>query len=531
VADLRPIGSRVRRDGAARLLLPRALVRLDGHLRDPAHAARRHDRPGGALTAIDDTTADEGVDAIVVPRRSSLRGAATLSLAQGLFVLAGYILNVVLARYLGPGAYGVYGVVISLLTIVNLMQTQGVPQALSRAIAGGSDEAAAWRSALHVQGVASAGGFLLLALSAPILASVLDDERLLSGLLIAALAVPSYAVFATLGGVLNGRRDFVRQARMNAVYALARVVCVLGLALAFQFAGAIAGYAIAPLIAFAAVYSERPRGDGRAPFDWHALVRFALPNIGLALALTAIMSIDLLFVKGIVPDDATAGIYAAAQNAARLTYFVIIPAGLVLFPAMAEAMASGDRARQRVLVGDGIEGALAVVLVLTAVMAGARVPLLDLAFGTAYEGAATAFELLAPALGCLAMAYTLASLLTGSGHPHPPMRVAAVALGLQVIIEYPLTSRYGISGAALGTLIAAALCMVGEGFLVHRRFGSVGEVSRIARLLVAAGGAYAVASLASSRLDVLPLCFAATLVYVLLVVALRVVPRRLRRTR
>jgi O-antigen/teichoic acid export membrane protein len=503
---------------------------VDGHLRDPANTARRPDGAGGALTAIDDTTADDDVQAsVAAPRSSSLRGAATLSMAQGLFVLAGYILNVVLARYLGPGPYGVYGIVVSLLTIVNLMQTQGVPQALSRAIAGGSDEAAAWRAALHVQTVASAGGFLLLALSAPILASVLDDQRLLSGLLIAALAVPSYALFATLGGVLNGRRDFARQARMNAVYAGARVVCVLGLAFAFQFAGAIAGYALAPLVAFAAVWSYRPRGDGRAPFDWHALVRFALPNIGLALALTAIMSVDLLFVKGILPDDATAGIYAAAQNAARLTYFVIIPAGIVLFPAMAEAMASGDLPRVRILVGDGIEGAVAVVLGIVAVMMGARVPMLDLLFGPAYEGAATAFELLAPALGCIALAYTLASLLTGSGHPHPPMRVAAAALALQVAIEYPLTSAYGMSGAALGTLIAASVCLLGQVILVRARFGTFGDVSRIARLLLAAGGAYAVASLASSKANVIPICFAATVAYASLVVAFRVVPRRLRR--
>jgi O-antigen/teichoic acid export membrane protein len=277
------------------------------------------------------------------------------------------------------------------------------------------------------------------------------------------------------------------------------------------------------------VWSSRPRGDGRAPFDWHALVRFALPNIGLALALTAIMSVDLLFVKGILPDDATAGIYAAAQNAARLTYFVIIPAGIVLFPAMAEAMASGDLPRVRILVGDGIEGAVAVVLGIVAVMMGARVPMLDLLFGPAYEGAATAFELLAPALGCIALAYTLASLLTGSGHPHPPMRVAAAALALQVAIEYPLTSAYGMSGAALGTLIAASVCLLGQVILVRARFGTFGDVSRIARLLLAAGGAYAVASLASSKANVIPICFAATVAYTALVVAFRVVPRRLRR--
>jgi O-antigen/teichoic acid export membrane protein len=483
------------------------------------------------LTAIDDVTADDAGD-FAVPRKSSLRGAATLSAAQGLYVLSGYVLNVVLARFLGPGSYGVYGVVLTLLTIVNLMQTQGVPQALSRSIAAGADEYGAWRTALRIQGVASTGGIVLLVVSAPILASVLDDDRLLSGLLIAAAAVPSYAIFATIGGVLNGRRDFMRQAQMNAVYATARVACVIGLALVFDLAGALVGFALAPVVAAAGLLSARPRGgSGATTFDWRPLVRFALPSIGLALALTATMSVDLLFVKGIISDDDIAGIYAAAQNAARLTYFVIIPAGVVLFPAMAEAIASRDHARQRVLVADGIEGAITVVLLLVAVMAGARIPLLDLAFGSAYEGASTAFELLAPALGCLALAYTLASLMTGSGRPHPPMVVAAAALVLQVAIEYPLTSAYGMSGAALGTLIAAAACLLGQAVLVARNFGSLGDPSRLVRLLVCGAAAFGVASLASSRVDVVPICLAATAAYIALVIALRVVPRRLRRAR
>ena len=229
-------------------------------------------------------------------------------------MLSGYVLNVVLARFLGPGSYGVYGVVLTLLTIVNLMQTQGVPQALSRSIAAGADEYGAWRTALRIQGIASTGGMVLLVVSAPILASVLDDDRLLSGLLIAAAAVPSYAIFATIGGVLNGRRDFVRQARMNAIYATARVVCVIGLALAFDLAGALVGFALAPSSPPSAC-CRRDRAARRRHFDWRPLVRFALPSIGLALALTATMSVDLLFVKGIIPDDDIAGIYAAAQNA------------------------------------------------------------------------------------------------------------------------------------------------------------------------------------------------------------------------
>ena len=57
-------------------------------------------------------------------------------------------MNVALARILGVSQYGVFVIAVTLLTIVNLIQSQGVPQALSRIIADGSaSPAAAWRAA------------------------------------------------------------------------------------------------------------------------------------------------------------------------------------------------------------------------------------------------------------------------------------------------------------------------------------------------------------------------------------------------
>ena len=120
--------------------------------------------------------------------------------------------------------------------------------------------------------------------------------------------------------------------------------------------------------------------------------------------------------------------------------------------------------------------------------------------------------------------------MTGSGRPHPPMVLAAVALGIQVAIEYPLTSAYGMSGAALGTSIAAAAVPRRPGDLVRRSFGRR-RPEPAARLVAAGAAAFGVASLASSKVDVLPICIAATAVYIALVIVLRVVPRRLRRAR
>ena len=121
--------------------------------------------------------------------------------------------------------------------------------------------------------------------------------------------------------------------------------------------------------------------------------------------------------------------------------------------------------------------------------------------------------------------------MTGSGRPHPPMVVAAVALGVQVAIEYPLTSAYGMSGAALGTLIAAAVCLAGAGHPRPAELRIARRSSRLLRLVAAGAVAFGVASLASSKVDVLPICIAATAVYIGLVIVLRVVPRRLRRAR
>lgn len=53
-------------------------------------------------------------------------------ISQTVFILSGYIINFWLAGYLGPENYGIYGVIISLITIIELIPTSGFPQAISK---------------------------------------------------------------------------------------------------------------------------------------------------------------------------------------------------------------------------------------------------------------------------------------------------------------------------------------------------------------------------------------------------------------
>ena len=63
------------------------------------------------------------------------KGLVYLTISSGIFVVAGYVVNLWLGRFLGPVNYGIYGVVISLMTMVNLVQSAGLPNAVSKYIA------------------------------------------------------------------------------------------------------------------------------------------------------------------------------------------------------------------------------------------------------------------------------------------------------------------------------------------------------------------------------------------------------------
>ena len=60
------------------------------------------------------------------------RGAALVTAASALFVASGYAVNVWLGRLLGPEDYGRFGVVLALITMLNVLQNSSVPQAVAR---------------------------------------------------------------------------------------------------------------------------------------------------------------------------------------------------------------------------------------------------------------------------------------------------------------------------------------------------------------------------------------------------------------
>src|SRR5690242_11653227 len=122
-----------------------------------------------------------------------IKGTFSLTISSLFFVISGYLTSIWLGRYFGPSKYGIYGVIITLMTTINLTQTTGLPLAVSKYIAEDEKKSdQVLRSGLILQ-VASTFSIALvfLFLSKPI-AVILHDASLVSYIQAISAVFPLY---------------------------------------------------------------------------------------------------------------------------------------------------------------------------------------------------------------------------------------------------------------------------------------------------------------------------------------------------
>ena len=389
--------------------------------------------------------------------QSLARGAALVTAAAALFVVSGYAVNVWLGRMLGPVDFGRFGVVLALITIINVLQNASVPQAVARYTASHPEGAAALlRRGLQLQvGIGVVLAFALGA-AAPLIASALGDHALTEAMWAAALIVPPYGVYALLVAYHNGRRVYTRQAGAQAAYAFGKAVAVIALAYPFRIVGAIIGYAAAAIVGCVAA-AVRPSGGEPAVGIW-PLLRLAAPLSVYALASVAQVSVDILFVKGLASSDADAGLYAAAQTIARIPYFLMSGLAVLVLPALAgmaresvQARASAARQALRIAV-------LAAVPI-AAIVAGSSRGVLDLLYGSAYASGSDVLSILAVGMAAMAIASVAAGCLSGVGHPGSSATIAVVGFGVTILGCVLFVSTLGPIGAAIATTSGTAVTL------------------------------------------------------------------------
>lgn len=273
------------------------------------------------------------------------RGMLQLALANAAYIVTAYVVTTVTARLLGPPEFGSFGVVMAWITVLTALLVKGLATTIAREMAAGTvDAATAWRAGTGV-GIRLALALAVLGIAAsPAAARLLGSRELTGQFAVGALAALSFGVNAVLLAWPTGLRRYGRQAFAQVAYAVARVVLVVGGAVAFGLEGAVAGYVLAPLASSASLLMHHPPavadpGPVRARM-WRSVLPIALVSI----AVTSYFVVDVFALSSVVGAASDqVGIYVAFGTVAHVPFFLLQAASVAMVPALAGSLAGVAR--------------------------------------------------------------------------------------------------------------------------------------------------------------------------------------------
>lgn len=445
--------------------------------------------------------------------RESTRGVAVIAVAKAWFLLTGFAQPLVLTRLLLGEGYGLYGVVLNVISILNNVVVAGSIQAMSHAVTDGGVTALRKGLLIHAAlGLTLAGALLA---GADLLgAGVLHDPRLPSLLRIGAVIVADYSVYAALVGALNGRRRFRAQAGLDITFATLRTSLVLGLASTqLRVTGAIAGFAIASFIILLVALALH-RDELRAPAEARvstavfarSYARFFAPVLVYQFALNLVLQADLLVMKAVLSrregvDEAAintlAGVYKAVQNFAFLPYQLLLAVTFVVFPVVSKSTLEGDREATAGFVQGAMRFSAIGLGAMLAVLGGMPRGVLQLAYRPPFDQGAPVLRWLSLAQGAFALSVIGTTIVLAAGRTAAATALmatmlAAVFVGNVVGLVTSPSDLTALTHTALGTLFGCVVGLVLVGAYVRRTFGAFLSIATAARVTGCAVGAAAV---------------------------------------
>lgn len=426
------------------------------------------------------------------------KGTLQLSAEHALGLFTGYFATLILARELGPEAFGLYGIILSVLAWAETTGQFGVPAAATRLIAEGREEKEAVGQTTLVLGFVSyLAVFVLFVLAAPFFARALNAPGEAGLFRLAAFDIPFFGIYFVLRGVGLGQRKFGTVALGGLVVGFAKLLGVLlltavGVTVARALAVIIASSLIGLLILTARIPIRVAKPDRRL---LGILMRIAIPLALSALALSFLHNVHLWILKSLSGDAAkgSIGVYVAAAHLAKGPEMIVIAVGAVLFPSISRAIAQGDDAAALAYVHGAVRFLWLVLLPVALLVALDAERIMTFLFSAKYSGGGEVLRVLIFAYALLAFLVSFSYMLLGRGEFYRVAFLGFGILALMVGTGMILVPRAGAVGAAFSLLAATSVGAALYAFLVWRRFGGLllrrtflsGILASLAALLVA----------------------------------------------
>ena len=411
-------------------------------------------------------------------------GGRVVSIAASLLTL------MLLSRYLGPGGYGQYQIVLAFLVITNLSDLGVNVIAVRHLTAGEREPDQIMGNVLTLRTTMALVSTFIAGVAALILGGTDRGETVIA-ILVASLSFPLTIAAGTYAATFqaNMRMEFVALSSVTQGW-----VALAGMALVALSGGGLimmlVAYNIGALASSVVAYIfVRQFITPRLAFDWRfirRLVRDVTPLAVSALLTVGYDRLGVLLLKWFT-DNESVGYYGFAFRSIDLAVPLSVLFAGSAFPIMSRSFAQGDIAAFKALYQRCHDvmslGGMALVTVVVLFAD----PIVAVLGGEAYHPAATSVRVLAMAVPVLWLSVLADYGLVAAGKQNALLLLAAASLVVNLGANLALIPIYGKEGAAAATVIAEVAVLVPALFILSREIGEVPSFWVAGRLLPVAG--------------------------------------------
>lgn len=412
-------------------------------------------------------------------------------------LMISFVSGMIVARVIGPAAYGVFSLARTWCETANLFTKAGFDTGVVRYLGAHPDRShdgtreLLLRRMLWVVFALGSVPFVVLLLGGAhwLEASVYRYADFAMVLTVMALSLPFMAVLQVLGGMFRGVLRIAPRVACELILQpgarllIIVVLFVLGFELGAVVAGTVVSFVLAAAVLFIIARNSFLKktpvvADTPGQASWSGLLEVS--KYSLVIALTTIVAgllnrADLMFL-GYYVSDADVGRYAVVQTIVVLIALFNGALNQFVAPLIARAYAAGDLAALRVLIQRHSRWVALSTFPIFVVIAtfGDR---LMLVFGESYVVHWSVVALLALVQFLVALFSSAGFLLSMTGRHKAELYTMALGLVFNIILCLLLIPRWGLIGAAAATCIA----MAGANLLRAAQVFSAFRISSIGR--------------------------------------------------
>ena len=393
------------------------------------------------------------------PARKFAFDVSWVFLSQVIALATGFLLSIILGRFLGAAAFGLFTMTLTIYTIASLVGGIGIPVAIVKYVAEFKENKEKINIFVSCGVINSVFlgvivGTILFTLSNT-LADIFDMPELTDLIKIVAFALPFLVVNNTLLGLLNGLRE-MKSYSFRTVFRSALLLgfTILLVGIGFGIKGAVLALVLSEVgTLFLLIFIARNffcfviRDYVKTTKE---VVKFG-SQLFLASAVGMVNTNADKLLVGYFLLDKDVGIYAIAVAIANGLLMIPGAIGTITYPAISEYNSKGSHETIETLINKSMKYSLIILSVLGISIIFFSKDIILLLLKPEFLPATNPLTILILGMIFFGAWMAVGSTFSGVGRPDINWKIGAIAIVVGVTLNLLLIPIFGISGAAIGT--------------------------------------------------------------------------------